>query len=145
MFHHSSKLRYEVRVDMPDPVFTRYLQQAIGGIEGEIRVAMQYFFQAMGARGDAKYCDMLMTATEKSSHTDFFGASGGAEARARGRLNIGPRARRPGRVRRGREARTARPETGSGGAQSTFGRPGRATLEHFGVRVDRRIPKARPL
>jgi Mn-containing catalase len=74
MFHHSSKLQYEVRVDRPDPVFAKYLQQAIGGIEGEIRVAMQYFFQAMGARGDAKYRDMLMmTATEELSHIEFLG------------------------------------------------------------------------
>ncbi|WP_299650539.1 manganese catalase family protein [uncultured Jannaschia sp.] len=74
MFHHSSKLQYEVRVDNPDPVFAKYLQQAIGGIEGEIRVAMQYFFQAMGARGDARFRDMLMmTATEELSHIEFLG------------------------------------------------------------------------
>ena len=74
MFHHSSKLQYEVRVDTPDPVFAKHLQQAIGGIEGEIRVAMQYFFQAMGARGDAKYRDLLMlTATEELSHIEFLG------------------------------------------------------------------------
>ena len=72
MFHHSSKLQYQVRVDTPDPVFAKYLQQAIGGVEGEIRVAMQYMFQAMGARGDAKYRDMLMmTATEELSHKFF--------------------------------------------------------------------------
>lgn len=74
MFHHSGKLQYEVRVDRPDPQFAKYLQQAIGGIEGEIRVAMQYFFQAMGARGDAKYRDLLMlTATEELSHIEFLG------------------------------------------------------------------------
>ena len=74
MFHHSSKLQYRVRVDTPDPQFAKLLQQAIGGIEGEIRVAMQYFFQAMGARGDAKYRDMLMmTATEELSHIEFLG------------------------------------------------------------------------
>ena len=74
MFHHSSKLQYEVRVDTPDPVFAKYLQQAIGGIEGEIRVAMQYFFQAMGARGDSRFRDMLMmTATEELSHIEFLG------------------------------------------------------------------------
>lgn len=43
MFYHSSKLQYEVRVDTPDPQFAKFLQQAIGGVEGEIRVAMQYF------------------------------------------------------------------------------------------------------
>lgn len=39
MFYHSSKLQYRVRVDKPDPQFAKFLQQAIGGIEGEIRVA----------------------------------------------------------------------------------------------------------
>lgn len=74
MFHHSSKLQYEVRVDTPDPQFAKFLQQAIGGVEGEIRVAMQYFFQAMGARGEKKYRDMLMmTATEELSHIEFLG------------------------------------------------------------------------
>jgi Mn-containing catalase len=74
MFLHQSKLQYEVRVDRPDPVFAKYLQQAIGGVEGEIRVAMQYMFQAMGARGDKKYRDMLMmTATEELSHIEFLG------------------------------------------------------------------------
>ncbi|MFP4537377.1 MAG: manganese catalase family protein [Dichotomicrobium sp.] len=74
MFHHSSRLQYEVRVERPSPVFAKMLQQAIGGVEGEIRVAMQYFFQAMGARGDDKYRDLLMsTATEELSHIEFLG------------------------------------------------------------------------
>ena len=72
MFYHSSKLQYTVRVDKPDPQFAKFLQQAIGGTEGEMRVATQYFFQAMGARGDKKYRDMLMmTATEELSHIEF--------------------------------------------------------------------------
>lgn len=74
MFHHSSKLQYPVKVDKPDPEFAMLLQQAIGGIEGEIRVAMQYFFQAMGARGDDRIRDMLMsTATEELSHIEMLG------------------------------------------------------------------------
>ncbi|PZX16495.1 Mn-containing catalase [Palleronia aestuarii] len=74
MFYHSGKLQYEVRVDRPDPVFAKYLQQAIGGVEGEIRVAMQYMFQAMGARGEKRFRDMLMmTATEELSHIEFLG------------------------------------------------------------------------
>ena len=74
MFYHHSKLQYEVKVDKPDPVFAKWLQQAIGGVEGEIRVAMQYMFQAMGARGNPKYRDMLMmTATEELSHIEFLG------------------------------------------------------------------------
>jgi Mn-containing catalase len=74
MFYHQAQLQYEVRVDEPNPVFAKMLQQAIGGIEGEIRVAMQYFFQAMGARGPKKYRDLLMaTATEELSHIEFLG------------------------------------------------------------------------
>ena len=50
------------------------LQQAIGGVEGEIRVAMQYFFQAMGARGDARIKDLLIsTATEELAHIEMLG------------------------------------------------------------------------
>ena len=74
MFHHSSKLQFPVRVEKPDPEFAMLLQQAIGGIEGEIRVAMQYFFQAMGARGDVRIRDLLIsTATEELSHIEMLG------------------------------------------------------------------------
>lgn len=72
MFHHSSKLQYPVRVDKADPEFAMLLQQAIGGVEGEIRVAMQYFFQAMGARGDVRIRDLLIsTATEELAHIEM--------------------------------------------------------------------------
>lgn len=72
MFYSDGKLQYPVRVDRPDPLFARALQQAIGGVEGEIRVAMQYFFQAMGARGPKKYRDMLLnTATEELGHIEM--------------------------------------------------------------------------
>ena len=50
MFYHDSELQYEVTVEKPDPAFAKALQQAIGGVEGEIRVALQYLFQAFGAR-----------------------------------------------------------------------------------------------
>jgi Mn-containing catalase len=72
MFYTDGKLQYPVRVDTPDPQFARALQQAIGGVEGEIRVAMQYFFQAMGARGPKKYRDLLLnTATEELGHIEM--------------------------------------------------------------------------
>ena len=72
MFYHDSKLQYPVRVDKPNPLFAKYLQQAIGGIEGEIRVMMQYLFQAFGARGPVKYRDMLMeTGTEEIGHIEM--------------------------------------------------------------------------
>lgn len=49
MIHHSSKRRYPVRVENPDPECAMLLQQATRGVEGKIRVAMQYLFRAMHA------------------------------------------------------------------------------------------------
>ena len=72
MFYHDKELQYKVRVDRPSPVFARMLQQAIGGIEGEIRVCLQYLFQAWGNRGPEKYRDMLMeTGTEEIAHIEM--------------------------------------------------------------------------
>jgi Mn-containing catalase len=72
MFYTDGKLQYPVRVEKPDPLFARALQQAIGGVEGEIRVAMQYFFQACGARGNPKFRDLLMnTAAEELGHIEM--------------------------------------------------------------------------
>jgi len=73
MYYHDRRLQYPFRVDSPDPLFARQLQQAIGGVEGEIRVCLQYFFQAWGARGPTtKYRDMLLhTATEEIGHIEM--------------------------------------------------------------------------
>jgi Mn-containing catalase len=72
MFYTDGKLQYPVRVERPNPLFARALQQAIGGIEGEVRVALQYMFQAFGARGPMKYRDMLLnTATEELGHIEM--------------------------------------------------------------------------
>jgi Mn-containing catalase len=73
MLYYDNRLQYPVKVDSPDPIFARMLQQAIGGIEGEIRVCMQYFFQGWGARGPTtKYRDMLLnTATEEVGHIEM--------------------------------------------------------------------------
>lgn len=72
MFYHDKKLQYTVRVDKPNPLFARMLQQAIGGIEGEIRVCLQYLFQAWNSRGPVKYRDMLLeTGTEEMAHIEM--------------------------------------------------------------------------
>ncbi len=72
MFYHDGELQYKVKVDTPNPQFATMLQQAIGGIEGEIRVCLQYLFQAWGARGPAKYRDMLLdTGAEEMSHIEI--------------------------------------------------------------------------
>ena len=34
MFYFDKKLQYTVKVDAPNPVYARMLQQAIGGVEG---------------------------------------------------------------------------------------------------------------
>lgn len=71
MFFHHKELAYTVRVDKPNPVFARMLQQAIGGPEGEMRVMNQYMFQGLGHRGEKKYRDMLIsTATEEIGHIE---------------------------------------------------------------------------
>lgn len=72
MFYHDGELQYNVKVDKPNPEFAMMLQQAIGGIEGEIRVCLQYLFQAWGARGPDKYRDMLLdTGTEEMAHIEM--------------------------------------------------------------------------
>jgi Mn-containing catalase len=72
MFFHHKDLAFTVRVDEPNPVFARMLQQAIGGPEGEMRVALQYLFQGWGYRGPAKYRDMILsTATEEIGHIEL--------------------------------------------------------------------------
>jgi Mn-containing catalase len=90
VFYTDGKLQYTVRVDAPNPLFARQLQQAIGGVEGEIRVSMQYFFQAWGQRAPKKYRDLLLnTATEEIAHIEMLatavslnleGATAGAKA-----------------------------------------------------------------
>jgi Mn-containing catalase len=73
MFYQDNRLQYPVRVENPNPIFARALQQAIGGVEGEIRVAMQYMFQGWGQRGgDPKYRDLLLnTAAEELGHIEM--------------------------------------------------------------------------
>jgi Mn-containing catalase len=72
MYFCDSRLQYPVKVTTPDPAYANLLQQAIGGIEGEIRVCLQYFFQAWGQRGPKKYRDMLLqTATEEIGHIEM--------------------------------------------------------------------------
>ncbi|MCA9971811.1 MAG: manganese catalase family protein [Anaerolineales bacterium] len=71
-YHDGGKLQYPVRVEKPNPVFAKALQQAIGGLQGEIRVCLQYLFQAWGSRGPTKYRDMLLeTGTEEIAHIEM--------------------------------------------------------------------------
>src|SRR3954453_21223091 len=71
MFHPHKDLAYTVRVDKPNPVFARMLQQAIGGTEGEMRVLTQNIFQSVGHRGEKPSRDMLIScAPEEIRHIE---------------------------------------------------------------------------
>lgn len=71
-YHDGGQLQYKVEVEKPNPVFARMLQQAIGGIEGEMRVAMQYLFQSWNSRGPKRYREMLLeTGTEELAHVEM--------------------------------------------------------------------------
>jgi Mn-containing catalase len=73
VFYHDSDLQYEVAVEDPDPYFAKLLQQAIGGVEGEMRVALQYMFQAFAVPSEkTEYKRLLMeTATEELGHIEM--------------------------------------------------------------------------
>src|SRR5438105_3336605 len=78
MFTHAKQLQYKVRVDRPDPIYARQLQELIGGKYGEMSVMMQYLFQGWGLRGtqdDARLRrlkDMLLdTGTEEIAHVEM--------------------------------------------------------------------------
>ena len=72
MFYHDGKLQYPVKVETPSPVFAKMLQQALGGIEGEMRIFLQYLFQAWNYRGPKKYRNVLMEiGTEEIAHAEM--------------------------------------------------------------------------
>ena len=59
--------------DKPDPKAAQALQEGLGGQFGEMRTMMQYFFQNMNFRGDAKpYQDLLRSiAGEEIGHVEL--------------------------------------------------------------------------
>ncbi|MCE8018182.1 manganese catalase family protein [Halomonas sp. MCCC 1A17488] len=77
MFHHAKELQFNARVSGPDPRFASLLLEQFGGMNGELKAAMQYFTQAFAARQPyPKVYDMLMDiATEEFSHLEIVGAT----------------------------------------------------------------------
>src|SRR5215471_2104302 len=74
MYHHVKKLLYTVRVDTPDPRFGNMLLEQVGGANGELASAMQYFLQGLNC-DDAARKDLLMDiGTEELSHLEIVGA-----------------------------------------------------------------------
>jgi manganese catalase len=67
------KLPNKIVPDKPDPKAANALQEGLGGQFGEMRTMMQYLFQNMNFRGDAKpYQDLLRSiATEEMGHVEL--------------------------------------------------------------------------
>src|ERR1044072_3129164 len=73
MFQSISRLPHPIPpADQPNPKAAQALQEGLGGQFGEMRTMMQYFFQNMNFRGDAKpYQDLLRSmATEEMGHVE---------------------------------------------------------------------------
>jgi Mn-containing catalase len=74
MFSSIKKLPHPIpKADKPDPTAAQALQEGLGGQFGEMRTMMQYRFQNMNFRGDAKdYQDLLRSvATEEMGHVEI--------------------------------------------------------------------------
>jgi Mn-containing catalase len=73
MFTSINKLPNKIVPDKPDPKAANALQEGLGGQFGEMRTMMQYLFQNMNFRGDAKpYQDLLRSiATEEMGHVEL--------------------------------------------------------------------------
>jgi len=73
MFISIDKLPNKIIPDKPDPKAANALQEGLGGQFGEMRTMMQYLFQNMNFRGDAKpYQDLLRSiATEEMGHVEL--------------------------------------------------------------------------
>ncbi len=73
MFLSINKIPHPIpSADKPNPKTAQALQEGLGGQFGEMRTMMQYFFQNMNFRGDAKpYQDLLKSiATEEMAHVE---------------------------------------------------------------------------
>jgi Mn-containing catalase len=77
MFYHVKELQFNARVSRPDPRFAGLLLEQFGGGNGELKAAMQYFVQALGARQPYpdKYDLLMDIATEEFSHLEIVGAT----------------------------------------------------------------------
>ncbi|HWL13202.1 MAG TPA: manganese catalase family protein [Ureibacillus sp.] len=72
MFRHQKELQFEVKIERPDAVLARQVQELLGGQFGEMSVMMQYLFQGFNCRGEEKYKDMLMDiGTEEIGHVEM--------------------------------------------------------------------------
>ena len=72
MFFHTKRLQYDVKVEKPNALFAKKVQEVLGGQYGEMTVMVQYLFQGWSCRGPAKYKDMLLDiGTEEIGHVEM--------------------------------------------------------------------------
>lgn len=78
MFVRNNRLQYPVRVDQPDPIFAKQVQELLGGKYGEFTVMAQYLQQGWSLRGAesnpkmTRIKDLLLdTATEEIMHVEM--------------------------------------------------------------------------
>ena len=71
MFKHEKKLLFEVKVDKPNPNYAALLQEQLGGPQGEMKSALQYFSQSMRIK-DKEFKDLFMDiAAEELCHMEM--------------------------------------------------------------------------
>nr|WP_122012888.1 manganese catalase family protein [Maliibacterium massiliense] len=71
MFKHEKKLLHEVRVDAPNPNYAALLQEQLGGPQGELKAAMQYFSQSLRIK-DPEIKDLFLdVAAEELCHMEM--------------------------------------------------------------------------
>ena len=73
MYLSVERLINEIKPDKPDPAAASALQEALGGQFGEMRTMMQYQFQSLNFRGDARpYRDLIKAVgSEEISHVEL--------------------------------------------------------------------------
>lgn len=71
MFRHEKQLLQEVRVEKANPVYATMLSEQLGGPQGELKAAMQYFSQSTRIK-DQEIKDLFLDiASEELSHMEM--------------------------------------------------------------------------
>ncbi|TCT14258.1 Mn-containing catalase [Natranaerovirga pectinivora] len=71
MFKHEKRLLRDVRVDAPNPAYAALLQEQLGGPQGELNAALQYFAQSFRIK-DKEIKDLFLDiAAEELGHMEM--------------------------------------------------------------------------
>ena len=71
MFKHQKKLLHPVKVKKPNPTYAALLQEQLGGPQGEMKAAMQYFAQSLRIQ-DKEIKDLFLDiAAEELCHMEI--------------------------------------------------------------------------